>query len=159
MDLALLQADEFTAADISLINGAPVIDDGLQTAVYISLFTDRATEEGGGWWAEPDFGSRLWTLSRQKMLPGIADTAAGYCKEALQWLLDEEIASQIDVTVSILAGTNLSIAVDILQPDGTGTVYKYNWSAQAAGIDYDEYVEGKSYDGSYHYAGTLTYGG
>lgn len=89
-------------------------DDGLETAVIISLFTDRRAADDDtlpdgsgdrrGWWADtyPDIpgdriGSRLWLLSREKDLRAVVHRAREYAEEALGWMVDDGIAARVEV--------------------------------------------------------------
>lgn len=85
-----------------------VTDDSLDTALLISLFTDRydPTIDKGGWWgdgysdAEQVFGSRLWTLALHKVNTQTLRDAESYSKEALQWLLDDGLLTHLNVACS-----------------------------------------------------------
>lgn len=102
-------------------------DDGLETAVVISLFTDRlaadAPADAGsrrGWWGdaygEVDgdlIGSRLWLLAREKQLPQVLARAELYAREALQWLVDDGVASSVDVRAELVRSGVLGLAVTI----------------------------------------------
>ena len=89
MDIALHFDPIAFACDYAVAAGDLAADNGLKTAVLISLFTDRlaaaddeipdGTEDRRGWWgdmpadgsapsgAPPDpIGSRLWLLARAK---------------------------------------------------------------------------------------------
>lgn len=97
-------------------------DDGLETAVILSLFTDRrarqddplpdGSEDRRGWWADAYhpaplgappgegndlIGSRLWLLEREKDTQEVVNRARDYAEEALQWLVEDGIAEQIEV--------------------------------------------------------------
>lgn len=86
-------------------------DDGLETAVVLSLFTDRLAADGEaptadrrGWWGDAyaevagdRIGSRLWLLMRAKQTAQVLAQAELYCREALQWLIDDGVASAVDV--------------------------------------------------------------
>lgn len=89
-------------------------EDGLQSAIIISLFTNRrandddvipdGTNNKRGWWADafPDIdndkiGSRLWLLHREKETQSVVNRAKDYVEEALQWLVDDGIARRVDV--------------------------------------------------------------
>lgn len=177
MDIALILQDDKLHADIDVRAGAPVIDDGLSTAVYISLFSDAAVEGlGGGWWGDMletalpaesgKLGSRLWTLVRAKLLPGIEKTIAGYCNEALRWMIDSGIASSISVDVSVISGHNILIDVRIFQPgNDESRDYRFNWDAQAAAsmsavieeLDAPK-ISAVDFDGAYSYDGYVTHG-
>lgn len=93
-------------------------DDTLETAIILSLFTDRRARaddplpDGGddrrGWWADawPQaparagqdlIGSRLWLLEREKDTREVVNRARDYAEEALQWLVEDGIAERIEV--------------------------------------------------------------
>lgn len=85
----------------------------LETAVLISLFTDRRVSETevppgtsrAGWWGDAyadeegdEIGSRLWLLRRGLDVPDAPVRAAEYSREALRWLVDDGVASEVDAT-------------------------------------------------------------
>ena len=88
-------------------------DDGLDTAVIVSLFTDRRAEESDhfdgdprGWWGDAlavnddrpvPLGSRLWLLAREKQHPAVLRKAEAFARQALQWMLDDGVADSITV--------------------------------------------------------------
>lgn len=104
-------------------------DDGLETAVVLSLFTDRVAPEGDasveptarrGWWGDayPEvegdlIGSRLWQLAREKQLPAVLSRAELYAREALQWLVDDGVASSVAVAAEQTAQGVLGLAVTV----------------------------------------------
>lgn len=110
-------------------------DDGLETAVVLSLFTDRLAGDDDvlpsgsdrrGWWGDTfadvpgdRIGSRLWLLSREKVLPSVLVRAREYAKEALQWLVDDGVAREVNVvaehvTVNAPPGT-LGLQVEVVR--------------------------------------------
>lgn len=127
-------------------------DDGLETAVIISLFTDRravaeqipaelSQVDLRGYWGDisstapsDQTGSLLWLLAREKQLPAILGRAQQYCREALAWMLDDLVATRIEVTAEFVAQGWMLILVDIFRPTGSPVRYRFNyeWAAQAA---------------------------
>ncbi len=132
--------------------------DTLQTAVIVSLLTDRlanadddfpdGTNDRRGWWADMPLplasappagdliGSRLWLLSRRKVTEQTRLDAIAYTQEALQWLIDDGLAARIDVGASFLRDITgwLDIAIAIYRTDAaTGRTatesYTLAWSA------------------------------
>lgn len=88
------------------------VEQPLVRAVVISLFTWRRSKpddktEGirWGWWGDgldgltnDRIGSRLWLLAREKVTLSTINRAREYAEEALQWLLDDGVASRVTVT-------------------------------------------------------------
>lgn len=130
-------------------------DDGLRTALVLSLFTDRRAEDGDtlpdgetnrrGWWADsPEaapiaegdkFGSRLWLLARSKETPDILARAEDYTREALQWLIDDRVATSIAVAATFLSPMRgVSLAITITRPTTDPANFRFNrtWVAEAA---------------------------
>ena len=79
----------------------------IEHAVIISLFTDArasdqdvipdGTQERRGWWADPAFGSKLWLLKRAALTSDTVQSAKRYAAEALAWMVDEGLASELSV--------------------------------------------------------------
>jgi|694.fasta_scaffold34094_2 phage gp46-like protein len=102
----------------------------LYSAVLSSLFSWRRADtdeiEDGtiyGWWADnlnpQRLGSKLWLLQRQKMLPNLTTRAKKYVQEALQWMIEDGVAKQIDVEAVVGSSEDkLFISVIIHQNDG-----------------------------------------
>ncbi|KAL6953375.1 hypothetical protein U1Q18_052069 [Sarracenia purpurea var. burkii] len=89
------------------------LDNGLDTAIYVSLFTDaRADPETArdptdlrGWWGDEfgPIGSRLWELTRGKATDEALSFAKTAAEDALRWLIDEGIATAVTATGGISA--------------------------------------------------------
>jgi phage gp46-like protein len=117
-DLALTWDNTVGTADLSLIDLDLASDRGLETAVALSLFTDRRAQpddvppsgdpqDRRGWWADQFadidgdlIGSRLWLLDRSKLTNETVLRATQYVKEGLQWMLDDDVISGVDVLVT-----------------------------------------------------------
>lgn len=129
------------------------IDDGLETAVLVSLFTDRRAEASdrlpdgetsrrGSWvdafpTAPNDYlGSRLWLLAREKQLPEVLERAREYAADALRWLVDDKIAAAVNVTAEVVRSGVLGLRVEIRKPTGDVVNYRYEtaWAAQASNV-------------------------
>lgn len=99
------------------LNGSQVsadMTDSLSRAVVISLFTwQRASQSDEvdndqrmGWWGDTfaknkgdKIGSKLWLLLRQKITEETLNRAQEYAYDALNWLIDDGICSDITVDV------------------------------------------------------------
>lgn len=104
--------------------------DDLQTAVLISLFTDRLalpidpTPDGDrrGWWGDdPKYpiGSRLWLLDRVKGPQDVPQRAQDYAAEALQWLIDDGVVARFDIAAQWVAPNRLDLMVTANRRDGS----------------------------------------
>jgi len=127
--------------DWQIVAGALDSGDDLETAVFISLFSDRqansddvipdGSTDRRGWWGDQGqpvlLGSRLWLLSRSRLDDNAAKAAVIYAKEALQWLLDDQVAESVTVTATIQGPQQLNVAVIITQRTGTNR-YQFAWA-------------------------------
>ncbi|MEL5644722.1 phage GP46 family protein [Serratia bockelmannii] len=118
-----------------LING-----DDLQTAMIISLFTDRVArddddidgEDRRGWWGDMGedhkIGSRLWLLRRQKLTQDVAQKAEDYAREALQWLISDGVVSSFTIATQIVYPRRLNMVIRYQRPgNGDRTDMRFFW--------------------------------
>lgn len=124
-------------------------DEGLETAVSVSLFTDaRANDDDGaaagadrrGWWgsqylaaANHKLGSRLWLLKRMSAAQALR-RAPALAEEALAWLVTDKVASSVTATASRLSGRDnvLLLAIEITRPQRTAPRWRRTWEVQLA---------------------------
>ncbi|AGC43250.1 GP46 family protein [Myxococcus stipitatus DSM 14675] len=143
-DIALFYDPKRGSADVTVASGDLASDLGFETAVMLSLFTDRRADDTRGWWGDSVasvagdlHGSRLWLLSREKDQPRVLRQAEEYTREALAWMVEDQVAARIDVvaeSVPAASQSELLLSVVIQRPDGTSASYRYayNWESQAA---------------------------
>ena len=155
-DIKIIWDSDFAEGDLGLADGDFTREEGLETAVMMSLFTDaRAdiddplpdpqSENRKGWWGdkvsdiEDDvIGSKLWLLDRSKTDDAAITDAKAYIEEALQWMIDDEVVIDFDVIVERqqnLSGTEiLAFQVIFYKKDGTTEEMKFDdlWQAQFA---------------------------
>ncbi len=114
-------------------------EDGLQSAVLISLLTDRRADpddelpdddgrpkaipsDRRGWCGDAlgddRIGSRLWLLVREKQTEEVRQRAIFYAKEALQWLIEDRIASKVDIEAEWEGIGRLNMVITIYLIDG-----------------------------------------
>lgn len=149
-DIAL-KFDGTAVFDLEVASNDIATDDTLETAIFLSLFTDRrASDEDQlpegeasrrGWWGDvfPNvprdrIGSKLWLLGREKQMPQVVPRAQEYARDALQWLIEDRVAERVDVEAAIVSPGVLGIGVTVRRPAGDAVTYRYNytWAAQAA---------------------------
>lgn len=87
----------------------------LYRAVEISLFSWRRAdpddevddEQRMGWWGDTfpavdgdKLGSRLWLLRRKTITPEVLRQAEAYAREALQWMIDDELVRTVEIQLT-----------------------------------------------------------
>ncbi len=131
-------------------------DNGLETAVIISLFSDRRAKKDDilpdsnstdrrGWWGDlvspavegDQIGSRLWLLNREKTLESVLIRAKEYIEEGLLWMLEDGVVAKIEVETErqgMPGNDRLVIGVKIQKIDGNEIAldFEAQWIGQAA---------------------------
>lgn len=153
-DIALVWNNDLKAADIAISGGQLVTDDGLRTAILISLFTDaRANDDDPlpepgadrrGWWGNAfpanddlsdELGSKWWLLARSKATADVLRRAEESARGALQWIVAAQIAAAVSVQVERQDDgptTRLAVAVILTRPTGPARDrYDFVWEASA----------------------------
>lgn len=162
MDIMLNINRSATVSDVAISRGDLQMDAGLQTAVIVSLFCDaRASDtdtlphgqtDKRGFWgddANNRVGSKLWLLGREKVLPAVAEKAAQYARDALQWLVDDGIAGGVEVTGELQRPEGLLLSVKIYR--GTNRDFDYLWAGvgkqyNISTVDLDSYAAKFAYN-------------
>jgi phage gp46-like protein len=142
-------ADDNFVLDIALIGADLASDDGMNTAICLSLFTDARADDddvlpvaGGdrrGWWGDAYAdtpgdvtGSKLWLLERAKQTPDVLVRAQQYAQDALAWMIEDGVAATIAVTASFPLRGWLALSVVITRPTGPGRQhFDYVWKTVA----------------------------
>jgi phage gp46-like protein len=155
-DIKLTYDNDLGEADINFVDNDLEMDDGLETAVIISLFTDQRAafddvlddpNDRRGWWGdltsdqEDDrIGSKLWLLMRSKTITKNLVLAKQYAEDALQWMVADGICAKVNCDVGRFVMKNgdncMGLKVQIFKNDGTNITYAYDdlWNAQLGGI-------------------------
>lgn len=150
-DIGLFWDDQHGCADGRLLENDLAADEGLETAVLLSLFTDRRAEDSDvlpdgqtsrrGWFGDAVpvtagdlFGSRLWLLDRAKQTETNRVLAETYAREALQWLVEDKVAASVSVVASYPRKDVLLLAVTITRPGSDPASFRFtrNWDAMGA---------------------------
>lgn len=142
MDIRTIFIDMARGADLALEQFALATDDGLETAVILSLFTDARAKDDDvlplgqtdrrGWWGDSyapvpgdRFGSRLWLLSASKQLQQSLNLAKQYAEEALGWLVEDGAARKVEVDTFIPRDEVMGMTVRIYRPDGSALPIRF----------------------------------
>jgi phage gp46-like protein len=154
-DIKIRYDSDTMEGDINFLLGDLERENGLESAVLISLFTDRRARDDDplddiddkrGWWGDltvtefdnDEIGSKLWLLDRSKTTQENLNLARDYITKALQWMIDDGVAVKIDVETE-RQGTppndRLAFKVIIYKKDETNETFKYDglWTAQFGG--------------------------
>lgn len=128
-----------TGGDLELAAGDVRTDGGLGTAALASLFTEaRATLEEAasigvqalaGWWPDSEadrWGSKLWLLRREKATRETLARAGEYARRALDWMVEDGIASRIGATATSPRAGELDLEVRIVR--GLDSRWAHAWS-------------------------------
>jgi len=71
-------------------------------------------------------GSRLWLLSREKQVQEVLNRAREYAAEALQWLIDDGIAQDVEIEASFDRPGLLALLVTITRPPGDAVEFRFS---------------------------------
>lgn len=138
------------------------MDEGLFTAIIISLLTDRQAAaddaipdapafgpaDRRGWWGdtatdetvdgEPDLiGSRLWLLARCKLDGTVAPRAQQYAEEALKWMLEDGVAGSVVATARERPGAlEMNITIGRVLANGAPINHSFDlaWTVTAGAL-------------------------
>lgn len=151
-------------ADIAL-NGADVLaDEGLRTAVNLTLACDARCEEDElpegetdrrGWWGDQfaatptNTGTKLWLLARAPRNDATLQRARQHVLDGLRLFIDDGIASQVDcvctfdtvanITHSASRSSDIALVIDLTvsKPDGGQESFRYwyHWQKEFERVD------------------------
>ncbi|EGF92414.1 phage protein GP46 family protein [Asticcacaulis biprosthecium C19] len=148
-DVRLSWNNETQTVDLVMAGPDLATDDGLETAVIMSLGTDApagsddkipdGSDDGRGWWGDAFHdaagdvdGSQYWLLSREKLTSEALLKARNYAEKALAWLVTDLVASKVTVTVELWGDEGAIAVIQILKPDGNlAGKYTFIWKAMA----------------------------
>lgn len=152
-DIKISWNSDYLEGDLSVVDEDLESESGLETAVIISLFTDRRARDDDelpdpnnldkrGWWGDlvsevegDQIGSRLWLLSRAKTTENVLVKAKEYAEESLRWLIEDGIAKKVEVEAERQnpgGNDRLALLVKIYQTSENVTALKFQtrWEAQ-----------------------------
>ncbi len=141
MDVLLDFDGDLLAGDIRQSGPDLTSDDGLKTAVVISLFTDARADvddllpagqrDRRGWWGDglsdaDKTGSRRWLYLREKQTADTARKIREADEEALAWLVDDGIAASVSVETEWIGRGRLGERITITKPSGDVARFRFN---------------------------------
>lgn len=130
IDLLVEKGVEFY--DISFASdGDFATTDGLNTAIIMSLLEERralASEipvatRRRGWWGNQfgekvgfEIGSKLWLLQQSRLTPDVTAKMRDVANDALIWLVDDNIAIDVNSDVQVVSGT-VRLEIQLTRPN------------------------------------------
>lgn len=148
-DFSSPTGEPLRSADV-LVTHAIQTEDTLQTAVILSLFTDKragpddvlplGATDRRGWvgdeFTEPspaaardEWGTLLWLIYSGKATGDVLSFAEFTAREGLQWMVRVGLASRVDVTAQWAGerADRLAVRPQIYQPQQVSPVYDVLW--------------------------------
>jgi phage gp46-like protein len=111
VDLSLIK-DEEGIYDLQIEGGDFKTNDSFETAIQMSIFAEERADSSEvpiaelrrGWWGNTanrvidyQIGSKLWQLEQARRTPTTLNLAIDYARNALQWLIDDGHATNVEV--------------------------------------------------------------
>lgn len=124
--------------DIAIENGDIANEDGFDTAIYVSLFTDARAPESKvirpenrrGWIGNlvspvegRELGGLIWLAEQRRLNQGTLNEIIDYARQALDWFVEDEIAKSVEVTGEIVPQSGIVLTINITAPDGNTESY------------------------------------
>jgi phage gp46-like protein len=148
MDAALVFDSTDGTYDLALEAADLQADDGLLTAVVVSLFSDaraprdvrlpaESTDRRGFWGdsfaqlAGDQTGSLLWLLDRELNIERTRAQLEERARDALAWLVEDGIATRVDAVGEILDDDLAALQVEIYEPRGTRIDFRFSYVWEA----------------------------
>ena len=132
--------------DLDILNDDIRPDDGLETSIIISLFTDKRVDDDSlpigesskrGWWGDAlalndldQIGSRLWTLDRSKINNETLRRSEELAKESLEWMIEDQIASEIKIISEYNDDKHLIMNISVSRPNRDDEKFSILWNSQ-----------------------------
>ena len=143
MDVLLFQTDD--NGEIEIEDGIVTLSPGLGSAAYLSLFGGNWKDDGSQnnrqtWWGNLDESdpARQYRSETQFLLGTIPATSGNLkriedaASRDLQWLLDENAASSLSVSASLIGLNRVKISI-VIRAEGSEAEFNYteNWRASS----------------------------
>ena len=134
--------------DIEIIGDSLRVDDGLSTAVLISLFSDARDDSNGddkrGYWADTEddrYGSLLWRLLRGKASVATVLSAKDWTESALAWMVEDGVCESVEVTTELVSRSVMGIRVILNRGDERRWSHLWegvkNYTMESSGLNFE----------------------
>ena len=120
--------------DLLIENGDFKAEDGLDTALWVSLFTDARADESQvlqpesrrGWMGnlvsnvfERQLGGLLWLAEQRRLIQETLNEVEDYVRKSLDWMLEDGLARNIEVSGEIVPLNGLAVTITITTQEGS----------------------------------------
>jgi phage gp46-like protein len=147
IDVKIIWDNENSVGDFSITDADFTKESGLETAVYISLFTDQRANSDDpiddvndkrGWWGDTletdgdKIGSKLWQLYRQKITTEVLAKIKEYIEDCLQWMIDDGVVADVEAIVERNSLDRVYTEIKLYRQSGSTTTIAFDdlWVAQ-----------------------------
>lgn len=135
-------SNEQQAGDLAGTERGYETQGGIVTAVLLSLFVDARADADEvpehvsrrGYWADPEWGSKLWLVFLRKADNAALRFAQQACERALDWMIEDGVAESVTVETWWLENRKgyLGILVTLKRPDEPAPMYIGPWEVYYA---------------------------
>ena len=144
-DIRLIWNNNTATGDFAMSGGALATGCDLETAVLISLFTDRRADPGDeipasmrtdprGWWSDTfdgeQIGSKLWQIAGRICNQDTCNWARDQIATSLQWMIEDGVAASVTPRVWLGGKGRINMSVQIVEPSGKASLFGYYWSQE-----------------------------
>ena len=146
MTVAVVFDNDTQEADLVRNGGSIQFDEGMESAVVLSLFTDARSQDGDdpanekGWWGDIEaeveddvIGSRLWLVGRFKTEQAAEDATEIFAQDALQWMIDDGVAQTVIATAFRNGKSDLCVRIEITRPGELAPSFVKAWEVTTSG--------------------------
>lgn len=109
-------------------NGDITADESFDSSIFASLYSDRRADGSQiappqnrrGWNGDANttlegylFGSLLWLLDQERLTQKTVNKAQDFAQSALQWIIDLDFATRVDVRARRIFNSEVEITIEI----------------------------------------------
>ncbi|MCK5019188.1 MAG: phage GP46 family protein [Candidatus Peribacteraceae bacterium] len=139
---------ESGAFDIAIETGDLENEEGFDTAIWVSLFTDAragetqvlSPENRRGWLGntvsdieERQLGGLLWLAEQRRLTQDTLNELIDYARKSLNWMVEDNIAQKVEVDGEIVPRNGMALSITITSREGiTSSHYIPLWEVTGA---------------------------
>lgn len=140
LDIKLVQQPDLSY-DLEFENGDFIIDDGLETALVVSILSDRRADNSQvsqrelrrGWIGDlvttlPGFklGSHIWLSEQARITQETLTTIQDSAEKSLDWMFSAELITEVEARASITTKSSILLLITVTSPNGSVSTKAFN---------------------------------